>query len=70
MRLGSKGVSGTGPNTFNLPTDVAFAANGDVYVSDGYGSARVVKYSRDGKYCSSGAREERAPPSSGCLTTS
>ena len=25
MRLGSKGVSGTGPNTFNLPTDVAFA---------------------------------------------
>lgn len=50
MRLGTKGVSGTGPNTFNLPTDVAFAANGDVYVTDGYGSARVVKYSRDGKY--------------------
>jgi DNA-binding beta-propeller fold protein YncE len=50
MRLGSKGVSGTGPHNFNLPTDVAFAANGDLYVSDGYGSARVVKYSRDGKY--------------------
>jgi DNA-binding beta-propeller fold protein YncE len=50
MRLGTKGVSGTGPNTFNLPTDVAFAANGDIYVTDGYGSARVVKYSRDGKY--------------------
>jgi len=50
MRLGSKGTSGTGPNHFNLPTDVAFAPNGDVYVSDGYGSARVVKYSRDGKY--------------------
>jgi len=27
MRLGTKGVSGTGPTTFNLPTDVAFAAN-------------------------------------------
>lgn len=50
MRLGTKGVSGTGPTTFNLPTDVAFAPNGDIYVSDGYGSARVVKYSRDGKY--------------------
>jgi DNA-binding beta-propeller fold protein YncE len=50
MRLGTKGVVGTGPNTFNLPTDVAFAPNGDVYVSDGYGSARVVKYSADGKY--------------------
>src|SRR5207302_2203227 len=42
----------TGPTTFNLPTDVAFAPNGDVYVTDGYGSARVVKYSRDGKYLS------------------
>ena len=50
MRLGRKGVSGTGPDTFNLPTDVAFAPGGEVYVTDGYGSARVVKYSRDGKY--------------------
>jgi len=50
MRLGKKDVSGTGPDTFNLPTDVAFAPNGDVYVTDGYGSARVVKYSREGKH--------------------
>jgi DNA-binding beta-propeller fold protein YncE len=50
MRLGQKGVSGTGPNNFNLPTDVAFSPGGDFYVSDGYSSARVVKYSRDGKY--------------------
>jgi DNA-binding beta-propeller fold protein YncE len=50
MRLGTKGVSGTGPNTFNLPTDVAFSPTGDIYITDGYGSARVVKYSRDGKY--------------------
>jgi hypothetical protein len=50
MRLGTKGVAGTDANHFNLPTDVAFAPNGDVYVSDGYGSARVVKYSRDGTY--------------------
>jgi DNA-binding beta-propeller fold protein YncE len=50
MRLGRKGVSGTGPDNFNLPTDVAFGPNGDVYVSDGYGNARVVKYSRDGKF--------------------
>jgi DNA-binding beta-propeller fold protein YncE len=50
MRLGTKGVSGTSNITFNLPTDVAFAPNGDIYVSDGYGSARIVKFSRDGKY--------------------
>jgi DNA-binding beta-propeller fold protein YncE len=56
MRLGTKGVSGTGPTTFNLPTDVAFAPNGDVYVTDGYGSARVVRFSRDGKYLSQWGR--------------
>ena len=50
MRLGTKGTSGTGRNTFNLPTDVAFASNGDIFVTDGYGSARVVKFSRDGRY--------------------
>jgi len=50
MRLGTRGAAGTGPGNFNLPTDVGFAANGDVYVSDGYGGARVVKYSPDGKY--------------------
>ena len=50
LQLGSKGVSGTDSTHFNLPTDVAFAPNGDLYVSDGYGSARVVKYSADGEY--------------------
>ena len=50
MRLGTKGSPGTGRSNFNLPTDVGFAPNGDLYVSDGYGSARVVKFSRDGKY--------------------
>lgn len=50
MRLGTRGQSGAGPSHFNLPTDVAFAPNGDLYVTDGYGSARVVKFSRDGKF--------------------
>jgi DNA-binding beta-propeller fold protein YncE len=50
MTLGSKGVSGTGRKQFNLPTDVAFARQGNIYVSDGYGSARVVKFSARGEY--------------------
>ncbi len=50
MRLGTKGVSGTSTSTFNLPTDVAFAPNGDIYVTDGYGGARVMKFSPDGKF--------------------
>ena len=50
MELGAKGVAGMSRNTFNLPTDVGFAPNGDVYVSDGYGNARIVKYSAEGRY--------------------
>jgi DNA-binding beta-propeller fold protein YncE len=50
MQLGQKGVSGTDHNHFNLPTDVGFAPNGDLYVTDGYAGARVVKFSHDGKY--------------------
>jgi streptogramin lyase len=61
MRLGTKGVPGTGPNNFNLPTDIAFAPNGDMYVTDGYASARVVKYSRDGKYLLQWGRRGKGP---------
>ena len=50
MQLGRQGLPGTGPNSFNQPTDVAVAPNGDFYVSDGYGNSRVVKFSRNGKY--------------------
>ena len=61
MRLGSRGVSGTGQNTFNLPTDVAFAPNRDIYVSDGYGSARIVRFSHDGKYLAQWGRRGKGP---------
>ena len=50
MQLGTKGVAGAGRDTFNLPTDVAFAPNGDIYVSDGYGNARIVRFSSAGEY--------------------
>jgi DNA-binding beta-propeller fold protein YncE len=35
---------------FNRPTDVAFGPSGDIFVSDGYGNARVVKYDKNGKF--------------------
>jgi DNA-binding beta-propeller fold protein YncE len=41
------GVSYIGP-PFHQPTDVAIAANGDIYVSDGYRNACVHRFSRDG----------------------
>ncbi len=34
-------------NPFNMPTGVAFASNGDLYVSDGYGNRRVHCFAPD-----------------------
>jgi DNA-binding beta-propeller fold protein YncE len=39
---------GGGP--FNLPTDIDVAPSGEMFMTDGYGNARVHKYSADGKY--------------------
>nr|MDQ2900793.1 hypothetical protein [Acidobacteriota bacterium] len=50
LTLGVKGKAGTDDKTFNRPTDIAWAPNGDFYVSDGYGNSRVVKFSKDGKF--------------------
>ena len=50
LTLGKKGIPGADTDTFNRPTDIAFAPGGEFYVSDGYGNSRVVKFSQDGKY--------------------
>lgn len=41
-------VARIGP-PFNRPTNLAVAPNGELYISDGYGNARVHRYSADGK---------------------
>ena len=52
MALGKAGVTGAGPDTFNQPTDVVVAPNGDIFVTDGHGAGnnRVVKFSADGTF--------------------
>jgi 6-bladed beta-propeller/NHL repeat len=55
MTIGKEGVGGNGPYLFDRPTGVAVAPNGDIFVADGHSrnksnSARVVKYSPDGKF--------------------
>jgi sugar lactone lactonase YvrE len=35
---------------FNRPTDMAVAPDGSIFISDGYGNARIHKYSPDGKH--------------------
>jgi sugar lactone lactonase YvrE len=53
MTLGKPGVAGTTPDTFNAPSDVLIASNGDIFVADGHGgdtNNRIVKFDKDGKY--------------------
>ena len=55
MTIGKEGISGDGPDTFDRPTGVAVAPNGDIFVSDGHypnqhHNARVMKFSKDGKF--------------------
>jgi peptidylamidoglycolate lyase len=50
LKLGVEKVAGDDSTHFNLPTDVAVAADHSFYVSDGYGNNRVVKFSANGHY--------------------
>ena len=64
MTLGKAGVAGDGPDEFNQPSDVIVAANGDIFVADGHGgnsNARIVKFSRDGKFIKAWGKKGIAP---------
>jgi sugar lactone lactonase YvrE len=53
MTLGSPGISGNGPDTFNMPSAVLVAPGGDIFVGDGHGprsNARIVKFNSRGHY--------------------
>ena len=53
LTIGKTGVAGNGHDTFNNPSDVFVAPNGDIYVADGHGpttNARIVKFDKTGKY--------------------
>ena len=50
LTLGTPGVPGCDATHFFKPTDMAFAPNGDIYVSDGYGNARVVQFDKQGRF--------------------
>jgi DNA-binding beta-propeller fold protein YncE len=64
MTLGKAGVAGPGNDTFSGPSDVAVAANGDIFVADGHGgntNARVVKFSKDGKFIKAWGKKGSGP---------
>jgi sugar lactone lactonase YvrE len=41
------------PYLFSRPTDVGWDPAGNIFVSDGYGNSRVVKYDKDGRFLKS-----------------
>jgi DNA-binding beta-propeller fold protein YncE len=61
LTIGTAGVSGDGPSTFNGPCDVAVAANGDIFIADGHVNARVVKFSKDGTFIKAWGRKGTGP---------
>jgi len=68
MTLGKKGVTGTGNDEFDAPTDVAVAANGDIFVADGHtgggtalGNARIVKFDKNGKFLMTWGKKGMGP---------
>ncbi len=64
MTLGKPGVAGETNDTFNRPSAVVTAPNGDIFVADGHGgnsNARIVKFSRDGKFIKAWGRKGTGP---------
>jgi DNA-binding beta-propeller fold protein YncE len=56
-----RGLRDEGVVRFHRPTDVAFGPNGDIFVADGYGNSRVVKFSKDGKFLKEWGKRGSAP---------
>ena len=64
MTLGKAGVTGDGSDTFNSPSDVLVAPNGDIFVADGHGgdtNARIAKFSKDGTLIKAWGRKGSGP---------
>jgi DNA-binding beta-propeller fold protein YncE len=71
LQLGKPGVGVRGPDTFNEPNDVITTPSGDIFVADGHSgqnptatpetNARIVKFTRDGKFVKEWGRLGSAP---------
>jgi sugar lactone lactonase YvrE len=68
MTLGKAGMPGNTRDTFNRPSAVVVAPNGDIFVADGHGSppnsqvnARIMKFSKDGKFLKEWGKVGSAP---------
>jgi DNA-binding beta-propeller fold protein YncE len=64
MTFGRPGIAGNGLDTFNGPSDVLVAPDGDIFVADGHGgdtNARIVKLTKDGGFIKAWGRKGSGP---------
>ncbi len=74
LKLGKAGVAGPGNDTFDQPTEVAIAPNGDIFVADGHGNqptanARIVKFDRTGRFLKAWGKKGSAIGEFDCVHT-
>lgn len=63
LALGEAFTPGSDHYHFCQPTDVAIdPETGNIFVSDGYCNARILKFSSDGKYLSEWGAGKSLPP--------
>lgn len=61
LAIGQPGKPGTGENQFDKPTDIAFGRHDEIYISDGYGNSRVMKFAANGKYLGQWGESGKGP---------
>jgi sugar lactone lactonase YvrE len=64
MTLGKAGVSGSGPDLFDQPTDVVVTPAGDIFVTDSHRNGlnnRVVRFTAQGKFVRQWGRKGSGP---------
>jgi sugar lactone lactonase YvrE len=64
MTLGRAGVSGSGPDLFDQPTDIVVAPGGDLFVTDSHRNGknnRVVHFTKEGKFVKEWGRKGTGP---------
>ncbi|SEQ07344.1 peptidyl-alpha-hydroxyglycine alpha-amidating lyase family protein [Neolewinella agarilytica] len=61
LSLGTAGEAGLDNTHFDQPTDVAVSPEGDIFVTDGYGNRRIVKFSANGDFLLDWGKKGEAP---------
>src|SRR5687767_1544795 len=68
MQIGTRTVTGNGPNQFSSPSDVVVGRNGDIFVADGHGEGtneRIMKFDKDGVFLKAWGKPGNGPCGAG-----